>query len=97
MATYTEKFAAKLSARLGASFEVRDLGGDLIAARYLDTSGSLAGHVPSHIDRRKPVQDADILEWIRSATASARRHLPHYTESAAADARAMLAELERGA
>lgn len=93
MTTYAESFTAKLADLLGPEFEVDDLGHDLFAAYFTGTTGMLSAHIPNRIDKRKGVKRSDVTGWIETAMRTVRGHIPHYTETAAKDAREMLAAI----
>jgi len=91
MSTYHDRFAAALRAALPEGFTVT-ADRALTVASFDATEGraALIAGTPQPLDKRKPVTDADVREWIERASASTRRSLARYTDAARADARQML-------
>jgi hypothetical protein len=80
MTTYHDRFAAALRAALPEGFEVS-------ADRYIATASygtaALVGYVPDPIDKRKPVEPADVQDWIERERIRLLSAVYHYTPQAA--------------
>ena len=87
MTTYHDRFAAALREALPDGFEVS-------ADRYIVTASygtaALVGYVPDPIDKRKPVEPADVQDWIERQRVRLLSAIHHYTPEAALAARALL-------
>lgn len=86
---YHDRFAAALRAKLPEGFEV--VADSWHCGARLN-GALLSAWMPSG-DKRKPVTDADVSEWIDRAKARLRSDMYHYTPEAKEKGAALLAAL----
>lgn len=84
---YHDRFAAELQTALPENFVIFS-DKTLTTASY--GTASLIGFTPLPGDKRRPVDKADVTNWITSRTANLRRDMVHFTPEAKKAANALL-------
>jgi len=72
---YHERFAADLAAELPEGFTVY-ADAHIVTASY--GTARLVGYTAKPTDKRRPVDRADVLDWIERARNQMRRDMYHY-------------------